>query len=288
MSIKQTIVAIALVALLTPILPVDAAVAKKVVVVKKDPVVELRKEYEAKVKELQKKIEDLAKKVTEKPVIVQAPVITAEDIAPYLSSVALIYCVDSYGNASHGSGTFVKYSDGWAVVTNYHVLDGGTCVAIERNYNDVARNGFYLSKNLKSWNQKNDIAVAYIEGPMTTFPGSSVDTLQVGVSYLRDCIAQLPLGTPVAVVGYPASAVDGVPSRILTTGGIAGYNYGTRVGLPYLNYYISAKADRGNSGGLVIAKDQYGMCQVGPVTWVQVGSLDTMAIAINIWNVRAK
>lgn len=279
--IMKKIIALALILAFFPINSLDAAVKKPAP--KKDPVAELRKEYEAKVKELQKKIDELKESITQKQ---SSPTISASEIAPYLQSAALIYCYDFLGNEWHGTGTFVNFTDGWAVVSNNHVLESGNCVAMERGINDTSVQSFNLSRDLKVWNQNTDLAVAYITGANAAFPNSSTSSIYSSASFLRDCGMQLPLGTSVAVIGYPASAIDGVPTRILTTGVIAGYNFGTRNGLPYLNYYLSAKADSGNSGGIVIAKDDYGLCQAGITTWVQSGNLDRMTIAQNIWNIR--
>src|SRR5574343_275363 len=274
---KLIITLIVSLSVFAPILPVDAAVKKAAPKPKVDPITQLRRDYEAKVKELQAKLDELTKKVAERPTVVSggAPTITAQDIAPYLQSVALIVCDDG----ATGSGTFVKYTDGWAVLTNLHVVENRSCIAIERGYNDKGLQAFTLSDTYRRWNVHTDIATAAITGAASMTPSASTDYLSQTASGLTYCSANAQLGAPVAVIGYPLSGQDNfVSRRIVTTGVIAGLNYSTSENLPYVNYYISAKADSGNSGGMVLGKEDNTICMMGVMTWVKMGNYDNLGV----------
>jgi len=59
--------------------------------------------------------------------------------------------------------------------------------------------------------------------------------------------------------------------------------------LPYQNYFVSAKIDSGNSGGIAISKTTSGnLCLLGVPTWVSVGNYETQGLVQNINNIFSK
>jgi hypothetical protein len=54
--------------------------------------------------------------------------------------------------------------------------------------------------------------------------------------------------------------------------------------LKYQNFFVSAKIDSGNSGGIALAKDGQGVCTLGLPTWLTVGNYETQGLIQNIMN----
>ncbi|MBU6415530.1 hypothetical protein KGQ34_04820, partial [Patescibacteria group bacterium] len=77
-------------------------------------------------------------------------------------------------------------------------------------------------------------------------------------------------------------------SRISTNGIISGYDNSVILppqNLSNPNYYVSAKIDSGNSGGVAFSKDSNGLCVLGVPTWLSIGNYETQGIIQNIHNV---
>lgn len=55
--------------------------------------------------------------------------------------------------------------------------------------------------------------------------------------------------------------------------------------MPYPNYFVSAKVDSGNSGGVAFSKDSNGLCVLGIPTWLTIGNFETQGLVQNIHNV---
>ena len=58
--------------------------------------------------------------------------------------------------------------------------------------------------------------------------------------------------------------------------------------LPYSNYFVSAKIDSGNSGGIALSKNEKGLCVLGVPTWLTVGNYETQGLVQNIHNIYYK
>jgi hypothetical protein len=71
--------------------------------------------------------------------------------------------------------------------------------------------------------------------------------------------------------------------RITTNGIISGY--APKINSEYANYFVSAKIDSGNSGGIALSKDKNGLCVLGIPTWLNVGNYDTQGMIQNIHNI---
>ena len=233
--------------------------------------------------------------------------ISAAEIDPYLSGVVRISCKGGYGSGS----LWNVEGQGYKVLTNFHIIEGenGTCdIDITRNNDnsygvyeallyqqygwndevDAVAIGFQINKEV------NDIIVrdtSLVNGSMP------VSNLNYKVSTLRKCPMIMPLGSPVAIIGFPAFAeqVDYYEGRrvvwhfrTVTNGIISAHSRSLDImqaGLPGLNYLVSNKIDSGNSGGIALSKDKNGLCVLGIPTWLSVGNYETQGIVQNIHNV---
>ena len=88
----------------------------------------------------------------------------------------------------------------------------------------------------------------------------------------------------VVIIGYPAYAQHGPATQITTNGIISGFGP-SAASLPNPNYFVSAKIDSGNSGGIALSKDENGICVLGISTWLTVGNYETQGIVQNIHNI---
>jgi len=228
----------------------------------------------------------------------QAPVektkditITAQEIEPYLTGVVHLFCGER-----QGSGSLWNFSDlGYSIMTNNHVANndrGAECII-----GDTEKGAYKTLNIIYSFNNYTDFAILKIN-PVPIADGSwPISDLNYKISYLRKCSIKMPLGSPVVVVGYPAYTENTVniqgeqyskSQRALSNGIISAYEdsiqepYGN---LPYVNYFISAKIDSGNSGGIAFSKDSNGLCVLGIPTWLSIGNYETQGIIQNIYNV---
>ncbi len=125
-----------------------------------------------------------------------------------------------------------------------------------------------------------------------------IKSLNYSISVLTKCSTRMPIGAPVAIVGFPAFAGQsfqvenygtGDVNLLTTSNGIISAQDDTVAppfgDLLYPNYFVSAKIDSGNSGGIALSKTQQGLCVLGIPTWVSVGNYETNGIIQNIHNV---
>jgi len=255
-------------------------------------------ELEQRIKELEGSPKNIIKEIS--PFITKSQEISAQEIDPYLTSIVKIDCKNQ-----EGSGALWKIGSDNYILTNYHVVSSpypsGHCNVVihEKNSPDaVGLYEIYLSTG-KRWNSYTDISLLkismlYIEG-MSWLP---IQNLNYNLSFLRKCPTQMSLGSPVIVIGYPAFSLTSVmwegkklgeqTVRTVTNGIISSYDssevqpFGS---LPYPNYFVSAKIDSGNSGGIAFSKDSNGLCLLGVPTWISLGRYETQGIIQNIHNV---
>lgn len=235
--------------------------------------------------------------------------ITTSDLASYLTGVVQVFC-----NGERGSGSLQKYegSNSYLVVTNQHVIENpfsnGFCFITTSDLNERAT-GVYLidTKEKEVWNNKTDVASMPLH-PFTDplffskdlmfltqgFLDSSIaiNKLNYEIGNLQSCSGKVPTGSNLIIIGYPSDTTTNTPgggtenSRTVTNGIVSGYDTTSiNLGLPYSNYFISAKIDAGNSGGIALSKENGNLCLLGIPTWVQVGTYDTQGIVQNINNV---
>jgi hypothetical protein len=188
-------------------------------------------------------------------------------------------------------------------LTNRHVINNGRCsITIDDTTSDSVNYGLFSidNKNIKTWNNATDVAILKILYSLKFEEGAdatqeeiqqTISKLNYSLSILKKCSNKMPQGSPVVVVGYPAYAVQQnttLTPRIITNGIISGFDssVASPLGeLPYFNYFISAKIDSGNSGGLAFSKNQEGLCILGIPTWLTVGNYETQGVIQNINNV---
>ena len=133
---------------------------------------------------------------------------------------------------NYGSGTAWQVSEN-KLVTAYHVVDHAQQMFL------YMPNGEYKEAKLIASDPQNDLAIVQVtKGDLTTKP-------------LAISTKQSPLGTRVAVIGYPLSDLLGRNTQA-TTGEISKLS-GMQDDLRF--YQISAAVQSGNSGGPVLNKE---------------------------------
>jgi hypothetical protein len=135
-----------------------------------------------------------------------------------------------------------------------------------------------------------DSALIPIDSIATPEFSKPINSLNYKISSLPRCSKKMPQGSKVVTIGYPAYAkteyilqgIRGVSNaRIITEGVISGYSSILPTSHP--NYYVSAKIDSGNSGGIALSKDENGLCVLGIPTWISLGNYETQGIVQNVW-----
>lgn len=220
-------------------------------------------------------------------------VISSADLASYVTGVVQVICSTPKGLTS-GSGSLFSFKElKRAVLTNHHVVkDAEKCVIIMTDTANNPTGMFALKGSLYTFNESTDEAIIAIGEPLskTSVP---IENYNYSLSTLKKCPSPFPIGTPVVIIGYPAYAKrDGTVTietigtinsvyRTATNGIISGYDT-SRAGNP--DYFVSAKIDNGNSGGIALAKDATGLCTLGLPTWLTVGNYETQGLVQNITN----
>ncbi len=220
--------------------------------------------------------------------------ISSSDLEPYLTGVQEVTCYGSGSNWSSGSGSLWFLDQKYLILTNKHVIAFAKC---EMDFENTDRKaiGFYGLdiQQMYSKNSETDSVFVPIKIDTSINPNvvsASLSTLNYKISSLKKCQSKMPIGSPIVLIGYPIygrKAVDDsggwVGYKVTTDGIISGYddflsgNYG--------NYFVSAKIDSGNSGGIAFSKDENGLCILGIPTWLTVGNYETQGIVQNIHNI---
>ena len=107
----------------------------------------------------------------------------------------------------------------------------------------------------------------------------------------------MAINSPVVIIGYPAYALRsagesdsgyGLSSRILTNGVISGYENSVTLpphNLPSPNYYVSAKIDSGNSGGIAFQKTEV-VCVFRNTNMAYRWKFETQGVVQEIHNIK--
>lgn len=230
--------------------------------------------------------------------IIKDVVISSGDLAPYVTGVVQIMC--GSGNAiSSGSGTLWSFKElPHAVVTNYHVVkDATNCVVAITNSANTSTGIFALEGSIYTLNKETDTAIIGI-GKALSSNSVPIANYNYALSKVRSCPRTVPVGSPVVIIGYPAYAkrnstltIEGMGTvnvvyRTVTNGILSGYDTSLVKGDTVApNFFVSAKIDSGNSGGMSLAKDANGICVLGLPTWLTVGNYETQGLIQNIANV---
>lgn len=228
--------------------------------------------------------------------------IQASEIEPYLTGVVSIRC-----SSGRGTGSLWKVGEEYTVITNKHVMNASnrkTCSIDAINKEGTSDEGNYKVSDENFISGKNGLdftsAKFYIDLSKFSIVSSlskPVSDLNYKISALKKCPKEMAIGSPVAIIGFPAttekqvelngysfsivlrSVTEGIISAHDTT--VSGGVFGN---LQFVNYFVSAKLDSGNSGGIALSKDMNGLCVLGVPTWLSMGNYDTQGIIQNINN----
>lgn len=230
-----------------------------------------------------------------------APIVS-NNLDSYLSGVAQVDCKNS-----KGSGSLWTLSDGThAILTNYHVIED----AIENPQGDFCYlwihdidgnvEGLFSVYTKEDYFIDRDQDIALLPIRRISVPGLDIDDtakiedMNYSLSRLNKCSTKTTVGSPVYIIGYPASGsleiehstgIANQDFRIVTEGIVSGHD--TSVANSSGNnqspdFFTSAKLDGGNSGGIALSKTDNEFCVLGVPTWVNVGEYTTQGIIQNI------
>ena len=221
-------------------------------------------------------------------------IIQASELTPYLTGVGEVDCGDT-----EGTGTLWKLGTGYFVLTNDHVVSGviDCTFTIQDSPNDKKHSGIWKLELIdNNWNDIADVSLLRLVtwSPTTEF-STSIPNLNYSISSMLKCSTSMEIGSPMVIIGYPAYAEKtwsaGTQSfRAVTNGIISSHDTSVKYdkGLPYSNYFVSAKIDSGNSGGIALSKNSNGLCVLGIPTWLTIGNYETQGLVQNIHNVMYK
>lgn len=227
--------------------------------------------------------------------------ITASDLETVLPYVGQILCSTGY-SSTEGSASLWIVDWEWGkqlVLTNAHVIaqEAKLCQVLLDKVGGYRLNITQIPSI--TFNDIVDFAFIKIQ---SISPGLEdvcppISSLTSTLEYFPHCPIKTPLGSPVAIIGYPVGSyseveVEGtigtLSPKTVTTGVISAYNENPTIhGYADVNYFVSAKIDKGNSGGLALSKQNGELCILGVPTWVQRGYFENMGIVQsihNIWN----
>lgn len=225
-------------------------------------------------------------------------IISSNDLSPYTTGVVQVICANKDNTISSGSGALFNFGEApHAVLTNKHVVkDANTCVVSITNSANTTTGLFGVESSVHTYNQDTDSAILTIGKSLST-SNVPITNYNYSIPSLPSCKSLLPVGSPMVIIGFPAYAkrdatltIDGIGTinviyRTVTNGIISGYDTSQKGDA---NYFVSAKIDNGNSGGMAIGKDANGLCILGLPTWLSVGTYETQGLVQNITNVLPK
>lgn len=220
--------------------------------------------------------------------------IDANEISKFLTGVVSIQC-----NNVRGSGTLWNFPEtGPSILTNNHIVNAtniDSCSVYSVDDQGAAEGRYTIwGSTLRTFNRDTDESVAEIQSGNPQ--SKKISSLNYSIGDLRKCATTVSIGTPIVIMGFPAYAEKSIPSqniaiafRTATNGIVSGLDTSVSDGiasnLPFPNYFISAKIDSGNSGGIALSKDSKGLCVLGIPTWLTVGKFETQGLVQNIHNV---
>lgn len=223
--------------------------------------------------------------------------ISAAELEPYILGTVQVICYPTLGS---GSLWRLPNFGGFVVLTNQHVIEEyNKCVVTFDDGNGATKGSYNINvAETQRWNDFADVAVL----KLSFKTGVSIGELNYKISELKKCPAKMAIGSPVVAIGYPAYGIkyvdlynqgfkQYVSYRIISDGIISGYDASVEKpqgNLPSQNYFVSARIDSGNSGGIALSKNENGLCVLGIPTWLTIGNYETQGIVQNIYNVMYK
>lgn len=234
--------------------------------------------------------------ITEK---INNSIIQKDEFDPFLTAIVLINCKESWG-----SGILWDDDGTYGVLTNSHVIEGDDCTVVVDD--QTAKGGSLIYKNVVTsnpWNKDSDSAFLQLTPNINSndrdtngytpvaerrnFPVSNLNYLVSKTTLCKNA----EIGMPVIVIGYPSATTEyeiygndfefPLPSRTITNGIISSLS--TTEGTIIKDFYVTAKIDAGNSGGVAFSKENGQLCLLGIPSWVNVGTYDVHGIVQNIY-----
>ncbi len=228
-------------------------------------------------------------------------VINTEDISKYLTGVVQVICDNGTNELVSGSGSLWSFKEiKNAVLTNYHVVKGATkCVISITDASNQKTGVFALEGAVYTFNKDADSAILAISTTSLSDKNAKIANYNFSLPALRKCPVNTSIGSPVVIIGFPMYAkrdsivnIESIGNvnavyRTATNGIISGYDTSMKQNsaLNKENFFISAKIDSGNSGGIALSKDDKGMCVLGLPTWLSVGNYENQGLIQNISNI---
>jgi len=236
-----------------------------------------------------------------KPAAPTSQEISSTDLTPFISSVGVMWCgTDDNSTTQYGTGVLLTSGK---LMTNWHAIEKMDWCRFSSEsflgnliYNNSShyRIGAYIVDLIDTtWpNIKADfVVIPFHKQVIKSAPADEyldVTKMNYNVSSLKSCSTKVAIGTPVAILGYPASSINldqWWPPMSATNGIISGYESVTKnSSTDATDYIVSAKVDHGNSGGLALAKENGKICLLGIPTWVVTGQVESAGIVQNIHN----
>lgn len=249
----------------------------------------ITEEAEKKIKEAEEIAKESYKKTLEK--------ITSSELQPYLTGIVEVMCFGP--NYTRASGSLFTLNNRYFVLTNAHVIPNYTtgCQAFVKNMSGQTIGIYNLLWSFPyRWNYDVDAVLLEILSPSADFPSKPLSQLNYSISFLPYCSLHHPLGYPVVIIGYPTFSKTELEIKgevgpmyflTITEGIISAHDSTTNLkGLPDVNYFVSAKIDAGNSGGIALSKNENGeLCILGIPTWISLGIYEKQGVVQSIYNV---
>jgi S1-C subfamily serine protease len=215
--------------------------------------------------------------------------IIGSEIQKYLDEVGWIVCMKGGEPYSTGSGWLFR-GDFTGIITNDHVIEGSVDHCLF--FSDPLAYKFNQPFKVYDWNSFTDAAFVKVD-EVTRDDAPRPEKLSLDIMNLSYCPDSMPLGSPVAIIGYPASTQQQFEenslrgNKTITDGVISSLDdfYDSSTRKPFSDYFVSAKIDSGNSGGLALSKSGGKICLLGIPTWLNIGNYDSQGIVQNIRNI---
>ena len=196
------------------------------------------------------------------------------------SSVVKVFCdAGDEQSVYTGTGTLWDINGKYIVTTNEHVAPTDDCLIgvtpFQNGFSNIDNKMFYMAApgSFRVLNGGYDFVSFEVANYDPKWPISNLSLYAHKINSI--CTKPLyPVGTKVAILGYPSIGPSGGNTLSITEGIISGLEEDTngqgQVGLTW--YVTSAKIETGNSGGAAIGPDS---CFIGIPTWVKIGQVES-------------